>query len=471
MNNVASINMSSAAFPAMTSDGLSPAPLLVDGAVPEGFTMAFVAQLDLLTELNSQADLPQSVISEPLFKPDDKQAITNELAVGNGSGQNLAALLGKDLPMSYKATDESEPEAHLVAVTEAINYFEAGQSKAEKKPQADIPLIETTTVDKVDNDIENLVQPITTPLQLQSEAASASVDRVEEYQQDAKADEQNSVALTEQSPEIIAASAALLVPSTSTVSSQVKIDNTSSRAQSDKPMLVTIKTPSQNASAVNMESDSASRKSNTTQSSMTTEQNVQWQPLSTEKASTDGHSQFTMLVSEDASLPKPAVELAKLDRLSVNREDVPSMTKPLGHPDWDEDMGQRILWMQSKSISAAEIKLNPPHLGPITVRIDMNQDQASVAFSAQHGAAREALEAAIPKLREMMSSQNLNLADVDVSPYAQSSHGQSQSQNFAQTARHQQQNGSISHGDDIGVSGEGSDSKVVISKGLLSMYA
>jgi flagellar hook-length control protein FliK len=59
-------------------------------------------------------------------------------------------------------------------------------------------------------------------------------------------------------------------------------------------------------------------------------------------------------------------------------------------------------------------------MGPVSIRIDINQDQATIAFMAQNANVRDALEASIPKLREMLSTQQLNLADVSVSPQTNS---------------------------------------------------
>jgi flagellar hook-length control protein FliK len=175
----------------------------------------------------------------------------------------------------------------------------------------------------------------------------------------------------------------------------------------------------------------------------------------------------------DKTAPQQVLDMAQLDRQLVSRTDVPAMTKPLAHPDWSKDMGDRIIWMNNKAIPAAEIKLNPQHLGPISVRIDNNQDQATVTFSAQHGAVREALEASIPRLREMMSAQQLNLVDVNISQYSPDQ-GRSSSQGFAQTAgdsRTGQGNTNIAA---EGVSEAGEDienGQAVVSKGLLSLYA
>lgn len=101
--------------------------------------------------------------------------------------------------------------------------------------------------------------------------------------------------------------------------------------------------------------------------------------------------------------------------------DVPAMTRPLTHPAWNQELGSRIVWMNNQGISSAEIKMNPQNMGPITVRIDMNQDQATINFTAQNSDVRTALEASIPKLREMLSSQNVNLADVNVAQQSSTS--------------------------------------------------
>ena len=60
------------------------------------------------------------------------------------------------------------------------------------------------------------------------------------------------------------------------------------------------------------------------------------------------------------------------------------------------------------------MRINPPHLGPIDIQLTLQNDQASVSFGAQHGVVREALEAAIPRLREMFGDNNLQLVNVDV---------------------------------------------------------
>ncbi|MGZ4976727.1 MAG: flagellar hook-length control protein FliK [Methylobacter sp.] len=173
----------------------------------------------------------------------------------------------------------------------------------------------------------------------------------------------------------------------------------------------------------------------------------------------------------DRALAKAGVDVAQLNRTVDNKTDVPAITKPLSHPEWNKDLGDRIVWMSNKAVPSAEIRLNPQHLGPISVRVDVADDQATVVFTAQHAAVRETLEASIPKLREMMGAQQLNLVDVSVSQGPASDQGRSQSQNFAQTADSRSQ-GAISAVDEINdVEQEIASGRAVVSNGLLSIYA
>jgi flagellar hook-length control protein FliK len=87
---------------------------------------------------------------------------------------------------------------------------------------------------------------------------------------------------------------------------------------------------------------------------------------------------------------------------------------PVGQPGWDNSVGERLQWMVSKHVQEAQIKLSPPDLGPLEIKISLHNDQTSVSFVANHAATRDALEAAIPRLREMFNEANLNLGHVDV---------------------------------------------------------
>lgn len=87
----------------------------------------------------------------------------------------------------------------------------------------------------------------------------------------------------------------------------------------------------------------------------------------------------------------------------------------VGTPQWSQAVGDKVLWLAAQNVSFAEIRLDPPELGPMQVKVSVNQDQASIAFTSPHPAVREALDQQLNRLREMFSEQGLNLVNVDVS--------------------------------------------------------
>ena len=94
------------------------------------------------------------------------------------------------------------------------------------------------------------------------------------------------------------------------------------------------------------------------------------------------------------------------------------ITETVGMSDWGQGMGKQVLWMVNQNISRAEIRLNPANLGPIEVRIDMDNEQVNLAFTSRHAEVREAVEQALPRLREMLEDKGLNLSDANVSQHS-----------------------------------------------------
>ncbi len=87
---------------------------------------------------------------------------------------------------------------------------------------------------------------------------------------------------------------------------------------------------------------------------------------------------------------------------------------PVGQPKWGGEFAQKIVWLTSQQNQVAEIHLNPAHLGPVEVTLSIMQDQATAQFSSPHLAVREAIEAALPRLREMMAENGIQLGNVMV---------------------------------------------------------
>ncbi len=175
----------------------------------------------------------------------------------------------------------------------------------------------------------------------------------------------------------------------------------------------------------------------------------------------------TALLGTEKAVPGAIADMTPFHRPVDNGTNIPAITKPLTHPGWSRDLGEQIVWMNNKALPAAEINLNPAHLGPLSVRIDVNQDQATIMFTAQHAEVKEALEASIPKLREMLATQQLNLANVNISQNATPDQGRSHSQAFFKASENHEQGAE----DVPGTIEKTEQDRGVVSKGLLSLYA
>lgn len=81
----------------------------------------------------------------------------------------------------------------------------------------------------------------------------------------------------------------------------------------------------------------------------------------------------------------------------------------LAAPRFAEDIGARVVWQAEQKIGEASIRIAPEGLGPVEIRLRLDGDRVDVGFLAPHGETRSALEGALPRLREMLNQQGLQL--------------------------------------------------------------
>ncbi|WP_161827909.1 flagellar hook-length control protein FliK [Steroidobacter agaridevorans] len=124
-----------------------------------------------------------------------------------------------------------------------------------------------------------------------------------------------------------------------------------------------------------------------------------------EQASAQGKFEIPQLPENDNVSPLRQAESAHARPVNV----------PVGNAQWADEIGSRMTMMVEQGKHTASLRLSPEHLGPLEVRITVNGDQASVQFGAAHVDTRNAIENALPRLREMFASQGLSLADANVS--------------------------------------------------------
>ncbi len=179
-------------------------------------------------------------------------------------------------------------------------------------------------------------------------------------------------------------------------------------------------------------------------------------------SSLDGIKSLASLRSGDS--PATAQNGSFSRNLSAVQTPVPSsMQATMQAREWASELGQKLMMMVSTKIQSAQIQLNPRDMGPIDVRVVMQQEQAHVVFSSQVLQTREALEQALPRLREMFDQNGVDLANVDVRDQDAQQSQQRQSQ--------QAQDGKSWQGEDQADDIETSETEVTLSQGLVDYYA
>jgi len=87
---------------------------------------------------------------------------------------------------------------------------------------------------------------------------------------------------------------------------------------------------------------------------------------------------------------------------------------PVRDAAWGEQISERVVVMAGNNLKSAEIRLTPAELGPLRIRVSVEDGAANVTFHAQQAVTREAIEQALPRLREMLAENGLSLGDAEV---------------------------------------------------------
>jgi flagellar hook-length control protein FliK len=84
----------------------------------------------------------------------------------------------------------------------------------------------------------------------------------------------------------------------------------------------------------------------------------------------------------------------------------------------DADFGvavsRQLVSLARTGVQSAQLVLNPAHLGPVSVSIQMSGQQASLSMSAEHEATRTALREALPHLDTLFAQSGLQLGSAHV---------------------------------------------------------
>jgi len=114
-------------------------------------------------------------------------------------------------------------------------------------------------------------------------------------------------------------------------------------------------------------------------------------------------------------LMRPAPHAPVETKLAAAEAASPRLAPSVGTAAWGQALGDKLVWMAAGAQQTASITLNPPNLGPLQIVLNVTNDQATASFFSAQPEVRQALEAAFPRLREMMNDAGIQLGQATVS--------------------------------------------------------
>lgn len=121
---------------------------------------------------------------------------------------------------------------------------------------------------------------------------------------------------------------------------------------------------------------------------------------------------LSSLSKATSSLQMPGLASGEAQRISV------PVNVVFGDERWQQLAAERTVTLLQQGVKSAELMLDPPELGPLQVRIQMQNDQAVIHFTSASAAVRDALDQTFPRLREMLQDQGVELLQADVSDHS-----------------------------------------------------
>jgi flagellar hook-length control protein FliK len=119
---------------------------------------------------------------------------------------------------------------------------------------------------------------------------------------------------------------------------------------------------------------------------------------------------------ESVSAPANAVNTPRMaPDAPILRGYATSIDLPVSHAEWGDKVAGKLTWLTARNMSVAEIHLTPPDMGPMEVKVQVHQEQASITVHSANPVVREQLELHSHRLRDMLSDQGFSLENFDVS--------------------------------------------------------
>jgi ABC-type phosphate transport system permease subunit len=99
---------------------------------------------------------------------------------------------------------------------------------------------------------------------------------------------------------------------------------------------------------------------------------------------------------------------------ALNRPQNFPITVPFDDPRFGSALSERVQWLVKEGIQSAELTLHPQDMGPIRIEMSIDGSAASIDFAATQADTRAAIEQALPRLRDLLADQGLQLGGAQI---------------------------------------------------------
>ncbi len=110
----------------------------------------------------------------------------------------------------------------------------------------------------------------------------------------------------------------------------------------------------------------------------------------------------------------PAAAAAHASHAGAAAQPTASIAAQVGSMQWESEIAHSVLWMVGRNAGRAQFVLDPPELGRIEVSLTVSHDAASAVFVSSSSEVRDALQQALPRLREALAQAGIALGQADV---------------------------------------------------------
>ncbi|WP_165483117.1 flagellar hook-length control protein FliK [Legionella genomosp. 1] len=190
--------------------------------------------------------------------------------------------------------------------------------------------------------------------------------------------------------------------------------------------------------------DSEEKSAQVVESEASTDQIIETEPVS-EDQSIDPQKNL------NADIKETLVRVIKPDfapshsesKTSVSAANRFEISAEVNESSWQDDFNARVTWLGQHKINQAILKLNPVELGPVEVKIHLSEDSAKIDISTHSLQVQDLIEQSIPRLREMLMSQGVQLSEVNIETGDRRSRPQNTHQPDETLFQHQEEEGDV----------------------------